>query len=73
MKSIFLLLVSSVFLLTSCENLDAQKAVAIGEIGLQVLQRKGVLTAEDVTDARNAGQILIKPAVPAKQPVAVQP
>lgn len=61
--------------LPACSNpADTQRAVAIGKLGLDLLVKRGVITAEDAATAREAGQILITPAaVPAKQPVDVQP
>ena len=52
--------------LVSCKNPEqTQKAVAIGELGLQVLVAKKVLKPEDADLARQTGQILITPAAPA--------
>ena len=49
--------------LTSCQNpADTQKAVAIGELGLQVLVAKNVIKPEEADLARQTGQILITPA-----------
>ena len=49
--------------LTSCQNpADTQKAVAIGELGLQVLVAKNVIKPEEAALARQTGQILITPA-----------
>lgn len=57
--------------LVSCQNPDdTRKAVAIGELGLQVLQAKKVISAEDAALARQTGQILITPAAEAPAPVA---
>jgi len=52
--------------LVSCQTPEqTQKAVAIGELGLQVLVAKKVLKPEDAALARHTGQLLITPAAPA--------
>lgn len=52
--------------LTSCSNpQDTAKAVAIGELGLKVLEAKKVITPEQADLARQTGQILITPTPPA--------
>lgn len=51
---------------TSCQNpQDTAKAVAIGELGLKVLEAKKVITPEQADLARQTGQILITPTLPA--------
>jgi hypothetical protein len=62
MKRILTLLLITAAL-TSCKNpADTQKAVAIGELGLQLLVAKNVIKPEAAALARQTGQILITPA-----------
>jgi hypothetical protein len=58
--------------LTSCKNpANTQKAVAIGELGLDLLVAKKILKPSDADIARQTGQILITPA--AGETVLVSP
>lgn len=51
--------------LTSCQNpADTPKAVAIGQLGLDILVAKKVLKPEEAAAAKTAGQILITPPPP---------
>lgn len=58
--------------LTSCQNpANTQKAVAIGDLGLDLLVAKKILKPADADIARQTGQILITPA--AGETVLVSP
>jgi hypothetical protein len=60
-----ILLIGILAALTSCQNpANTQKAVAIGELGLNLLVAKKVLKPEDAELARQTGQLLITPAAP---------
>lgn len=52
--------------LTSCQN--PAKAVAISQLGLDILVAKNVLKPEEAAAAKAAGQILITPAAPVVEP-----
>ena len=72
MKLKFLTLTLLCAALTSCQNpADTQKAVAIGELGLDLLVAKKVIQPEEADLARQTGQILITPA--AGETVLVSP
>lgn len=56
--------------LASCQNpQNTAKAVAIGELGLKVLEAKKVITPEEADLARQTGQILITPTTPPAAPI----
>jgi hypothetical protein len=60
-----ILLIGILAALTSCQNpANTQKAVAIGELGLNLLVAKKVLKPEEAELARQTGQLLITPAAP---------
>ena len=72
MKLKFLTLTILCAALTSCLNpANTQKAVAIGELGLDLLVAKKILKPAEADIARQTGQILITPA--AGETVLVSP
>jgi hypothetical protein len=67
-----ILLIGILAALTSCQNpANTQKAVAIGELGLNLLVSKKIITPAAADIARQTGQILITPA--AGETVLVSP